>query len=337
MEIGDIRKAINRGLKPPLSDRELGFLLGEERYAEAFNGEVEDYDIEMARTTVSNLRRTHGMRVEPRSAAVNDAERRSVGGGGSGSVSVDATPSDRVWAAVAALQASNPRVVVAYRTRHLRRGLLPPEEVPEFLRLQSDVSMPLMQWALRSLLRSEVPAGAPVLYDHVAYWPAKPGSLRALSDVLLGLRLRYGWDDETSLRLVLCGELPATSLSRFCLLEETPVDLAREEETRAAFVLRVPVYLTGDEVAKLYTQAREWYRVPECRFTKKAAEKVLFAVERMLRGERLAAIAREWSADISKAGAFRTGVYRALKRVGDRLGAPAVHGRVKRKSEGRPA
>jgi len=328
MKLEAIRKEVNRGLRPPLHDDEWRFLLGEERYREAFGAEVENDDIEAARETVKNLRRYADVRGEPRLPASDEPETPS---GASSVVSVPSTPSDRAWGAIAALQAWSLPEVEGYRKRYLSRCLLRLEDVPEFMRTQSDcveTAEDILAGRTREGYNIETYPAA-VRYGGVVYRGRDGGGLHRLHAVSNTIGPRYGWGVESCLRLVLCG-IPPAGFGRSYGVQKV-ADGQGGGGMSGVFV-RVPEYADGQEVVRLFRQARGMLRRGGgARFSEKTAKAVVFAVERMLRGEPLAAIARAWSGDRRAAETFRKELYRALGNVGPSLGPPAVHPRGKRR------
>lgn len=327
MDLEEIRRRINAGLKPPLTDVEWGFLLREERYRDAFeSGDVEDEDMAAARDTVLNLRQVYGMRQEPRT--VPTASGGLVGALPSmdaSGASVPATPSDRVWAAVACLQASRLPGVVEFRRRYLPQGCLPPEEVPDFLSgLSDDVQV-----------RSEmfdIPPGyvsgrsAVVPHGDRYYWQMDGREVREVVQVVSYVVTRYEWSFRSCLMFVLCNTIPGGLGVHY---QQVNLPSNAGGTGRQALSMTVPLHLTGEEVAAGYVQARRYLKLPSARFSEGTAQAAVFAVERLLLGHSVAAIAREWSDDPRKAEAFRKEWYRAVGKVGPALGYPAVHPRGK--------
>lgn len=352
------------GLKPRLTSSEWEYLLSLERFADAFaDDEVgarrainrwgdddvvtdcEDEDIEAALDIIENHRRVFGLRSEPRPAALESVPGGSAPSNAQPGDIGGATPSDRVYGALAGLQASRLPEVVSYRGRFAPKGLIIPDGVPAFLHGQADC---VQTWEdLMARRTREHRDGkrfdietypASLSYERVVYRGRRGGGLHRLTAVTGMLEERYGWSTPVCIRLVLCGLLPA-GFTRSCGVES----IARGSRWSGlgAVVVRAPIYAEQDDVLRLFAQARSMLGPGRgARFTERTAQAVVFAVERLMMGEPLAAIARAWSSDPRQAETFRKEVYRALGKVGPALGPPAIPtaGRKPRRLRpGRPA
>lgn len=339
MQRKDLRRKINRGLKPPLREQEwelLQVLFGDRFEYDDLIEEDDDTAEEDARDmrqAVLRMRQVYGLRLEPRSAAPSITDNVGVSRA-STSVIWAPTPSDRIYGAIAALQASGLPQVVTYRRRYLAGGLLGLEEVPAYLAAQSDRVEPRAE-VLAGRMRSEglnVEEYPASLYYLATVYRGRSGSkLEALTKVLEGLEGRYAWGVTTCLQLLLCGKLPE-GFSRSCGVANLAA--GAQGGGMGALVLRVPEYAEQDEVERLFGQARSMLGPDRgTRFSEKSAQAVVYAVQGILAGKSIAAIAREWSDNPQQGAAFRREWYRALARVGRSLGPPAVHAAA-RKAKG---
>jgi hypothetical protein len=226
--------------------------------------------------------------------------------------------------------------VKGYWSRHLRQGFIGLEEVPAYLagladRVEPRAEVLAGRMGSEGLNVEEYPAS--VYYDAVVYRGRHGGGLEALTKVTDMLEARYSWGLTTCLRFLVCGMLPEGFSRSYGV-----ADLAQGHRGpgMGAIVLRVPVYADGDEVLRLFAQARAAFGRSGHRFGEKAAQAVVGAVEGILRGEKVAAIAGERCDDRRQAETFRKAFYQALAKVGPALGPPAVHPQG-RKTKGAPA
>ncbi len=319
--ITTVRRMINEGLKDKgledkMTGREWAFLQGSELFGEMFNDETDveevEVDVESAIGIIELLRKYYP-HPEPGKSDAEREETSSPASDRSAGLVIPDTPSDQVYAAIAAYHASQWPLIESYREQYLRGGLIAEDGIPEFLRQHSERIFE--GWIMRYEGERpgvhddsiEYPVALP--YAGFLYLGYEEGAMADTERALKFLEQRYRWNEDTSLRFLLCGTKPG--------LRRTV------SASRMHIRLEFPEFATRDEVSLLLEQARsKLFRKPPVRFSQKSGRAVVFAVERLMQGDTLADAARAWSDDPAKQPAFRREYYRALNDVWPSFNSP---------------